>query len=625
MKQPFRQFILIWLGLAVGWFVSPSVWDNQSGSRRTGASPPSLLGSRVRSDGKADVPLRTVGHDYRALQEIALRQTGVGTPDDFGDALEEALRVGHVRNRDTLLNDLFHQWVALAPEEAFEACTKLVESHHRSEAVKVWARQWAHLDTDALLNFLGDHVEPEEPALIGAVIEGLTGAIGVQRPREAMDLMRDYNHFPREGMAAIANADAPAAAAFLRDHVSESHFDFAANAVFGVWAKADPEASVRFFEQMSDSDAERFLKPILDALARAAPEHALPILNHESVTIHHRSEFASDWVRNAPDAALAWAATLDVEQGRDQVIEAIAPLSRLADAAKIFELLQERDQPSSETPAVFRAWVRQDSQAAYEAAMALENPNARVKALEGVLPYLAEHEPQNFQEGLRTLLEDGDNPGISINLTDLLSRLNDHQIASLAEAFPETLNRSIEDVLELRGWSTPDEAVRLADQLPESPGKAKGIQRGVVTWAASDPQAAAAWVETLQPGAGRDGAYQNLINTWSRYDAEAAQTWITGLEAGPGRHVAVEEFIRTNAMKDGAAAWEMAAISEEPQHRLAMQRLALEGWTQADPQAARQALDHLESIPSELETAYEQALETHTAWQRAFNWFGEGE
>lgn len=57
----------------------------------------------------------------------------------------------------------------------------------------------------------------------------------------------------------------------------------------------------------------------------------------------------------------------------------------------------------------------------------------------------------------------------------------------------------------------------------------------------------------------------------------------------------------------------MAKALENSEQRLAMQALALTAWTDRDPEGAAAALKELPSVPTELQAAYDKAVETSRA------------
>lgn len=173
-------------------------------------------------------------------------------------------------------------------------------------------------------------------------------------------------------------------------------------------------------------------------------------------------------------------------------------------------------------------------------------------------------------------------------------------------------------MLQHYGRSDHERAIEIADTLPDSPGKTKGMQKAVSRWAQQESQAAAEWVAQLPEGEGRDYAAKNLVDAWRRFDPQATTEWITSLTDSSLQRVAVEDFVRAHAAHDGAAAWKLAEVIEPPEDQHAVQALILTDWAERHPEAAATALSELPSIPPDLQLAYDKAIETRRAWEAFF-------
>lgn len=257
-------------------------------------------------------------------------------------------------------------------------------------------------------------------------------------------------------------------------------------------------------------------------------------------------------------------------------------------------------------------WARDDWDAAYASVMNLEEASDRNRALEGLLSLsggVPKDLPYEQMESLLVLAEEND---LSINFAYALRNMPIEQSEALLATYPELLDASLEYVFFPR---TSDDLKLLAERLPDSIGKRRGLERAVREWSEKDPKATADWVRDLEFEGDPSSLYGPLISSWSGYDSKAARDWVGSLKDEKQRTAAAEAYVGTNAVLHGAAAWQVARDAGN----LSLQVMALRGWAGTDPISAGKALGELEAVDPKLEEAFKEAAAEHETWNRFLN------
>ena len=604
------------LGFGGGWFAMSGFntpWETVNTSQDPVEA--SILGQRSPGMKHGLPPWYEDQANKAILEYKRLRaQATNGTPGSV-DGLAEALHVRHMRKRATRLQECLRQWSAVDPEDALAHCRNLVKQSHRHEAIHAWARQMAMSDPDKAVELLKSEIPPGH-AEAEAALRGMTEALARQEPDVALALMKTYQRFPRESLAAVAQVDPERDLEFVLEDVSQNYFSGAAQNVMEQWGAQDSDRVLAFYDSLSEADRERLRLPMIKGIAKSDTEKGAELTLQ--MAPENRSllvEIVADWrdMKKASD----WVASLDSDTTREQIYDRILPYVAKQNPENALPLLLEFDSLRNESDYVFRKWAEDDFDAAYQALNELEDPRLQAKAVEGMLGEISKKHPEAVRSHLDFLIEIGGGE-LRLNMSSILYELNENERVELVAAYPELLDESVRSMLENYGWSDPERAIALADRLPDSPGKVQGIQKAVSSWAQRDPDAAAEWVAQMPRGEGRDYATMNLVDAWSRYDTAAVTNWIASLSDPQQQRVAVEDFVRATVVRDGAAAWKVAAVLDDPEEQRAAQSLVLTDWAERDPEAAAAPLSELPSIPSELQAAHDKAITTREAWEGFF-------
>jgi hypothetical protein len=301
------------------------------------------------------------------------------------------------------------------------------------------------------------------------------------------------------------------------------------------WGQEDPDAA---FASLGNLSAERNgsqANAVLAGLAASNPQRAVAWLTDPENNAQHQpwmghslaQTLAEEWSRQDPQAALAWAASLEPGE-----------LQTGAYAGVIGSILDT------------------DPQRAASLAMELQSDD-RSKLLGRVATTWAEQAPESAIEWVETL------------------QGADRQ-ATMSEA--------------LASWAhaAPQSAASYVSSLPETE---RGEHVGSVAraWAEQAPAEAAHWLGAQPNGQSKAEAMGHVMWNWTSQDPEAASTWLS--EQPPGesfdRGVAGLAKAATHAFDDPEAGVTWAATIQNEELRADMTRHTLGQWMEQNPSAAQ--------------------------------------
>lgn len=246
--------------------------------------------------------------------------------------------------------------------------------------------------------------------------------------------------------------------------------------VMVTWAAADLVAALQYMETHPNGLKESsMIWATIGGLVAKDPEHTLALvgesITNEDVSTNITKIVMQAWGEADPDAALAWASNLEDELLHRSCSKAI--VSRLAghDPSKAFQLSLESLHPANRVGSArwtLMQWMGQDAEAASKAYLEM---------------------PAEF--------------------------FRDEQMRRSAVHFAGSLAKR--DV---------DQALALAEQIPDEQSKRQWLYGAAWEIATDDPAKAASVAEALPPSGSRKRALEYIGKQWLSVDAEAATQWI---------------------------------------------------------------------------------------------------
>ena len=307
--------------------------------------------------------------------------------------------------------------------------------------------------------------------------------------------------------------------------------------LFGRWAETSPTAAMAYTDKMGF--AGMFVKPtILQSWASVDPENAAQYFSQHPKEFammgmgrggpgggqNGASIIAQEWAKNDPEAALAWAKSLDRDKG--QAMSAVVREVAQTDPKKAAELAAgiTGDDRGDAYASIARQWGAKnfaEAEAWIASLPADEQDRARVSALRGLA---------------------GDNP-----------ELASQKVAAMAA-----------------GDSKNDAAGEIAQ-----------------AWAREDPKAAAAWLATQNGVEVSRNTTRELVSSWARQDDAGAVAYVNQQEAGQARDNAIQAYVFSNRSNNPQAVMQLAESVQNERDRQRVVGMAAQQWMREDEAAAK--------------------------------------
>ena len=265
------------------------------------------------------------------------------------------------------------------------------------------------------------------------------------------------------------------------------------------------------------------------------------------------------WAEKDFPAALAWAKALEVGDTRNSSLAAVAGALAKTDPAAALKLVADnfnRREAANAYSNVFAAWAENNYDAALTAALAIEDPQIRTRALQATLGKRVDADPRGVLEVVKT------------------SRSQDLRWNVADRAMERWLER---DFTAARDYALTLPAGELRQAMLQS--VAREMTR-------RDPADALTWVQAITNESDRDEALESLFSTWAGRDSAAALAAAKALPEGQLRSTALSQMAQSLIDIDVTAA--LAAIGELPPGQArqnATQNIAYQ-WARIDPKAA---------------------------------------
>jgi len=333
----------------------------------------------------------------------------------------------------------------------------------------------------------------------------------------------------------------------------DPHMKMAVGLLLTRWAAADSNAAFAHVEQMKDKGHARDATfSILRALASQDPQRALEWMSGQGKDMAKdgwmghalAGTIASEWVRQDPDAALAWANSLPKNQRQGALggaLETIAASNPVEAAQRLLEL---------------------------------DPGEAREKAAGNIDNLWAKRAPQEAMEWAMTLEGDDKESAMSKALGGWASSEPD-EAASFINGIPVE-ERTDSQVREVgRRWASqePSKAAQWLIDQPDSSGRTDAVGYAMWHWTNEDPGGAADWILEQPRGDFRDNGIASIAKATFEEDPSSAVTWAATIDNDKQREGAIERGVREWAKRepDQARDWVQKnsnALSPEQSERL---------------------------------------------------------
>ncbi len=304
--------------------------------------------------------------------------------------------------------------------------------------------------------------------------------------------------------------------------------------LFARWTQEDPDAALASLSSAGGKQAYADAGTVLSTLAAMDPARAAAWLTNPENSLLRQPwmgailsrSIAEQWARQDPDAALAWASTLDPEQ--------------------------------------------------------------RSGAYAGIINNIMESDPQQAA-ALAMSLDGYDRPKLLGQIAESWAAQDPAEAVAWANSLSAgDREESLQEALGSWAASDPSKAAAYVDQMPEQ--ERSGVVGEVArNWAQQEPAEAAEWLGNQPESESKAGAMGQVMWNWTTSDPEAAANWLGEQPAGPSYDNGVTGLAKaaTHAYDDPSTAVNWASTIENQDLRDRMTSHTLGAWRRQDEQAAQ--------------------------------------
>ncbi len=277
------------------------------------------------------------------------------------------------------------------------------------------------------------------------------------------------------------------------------------------WAGADPQGAVGYF----DSNKSEFA--MMSRFGGSSPAGSI----------------AGEWARQDPDAAMAWAKTLEGRERSDANSSifrnlAVTDPTRAASLAAGLETSEERAAANSE---IARSWAGKDWDSSQEWIKSLpldEQAAAQSDAIRG----LAQTDPMRASQEVLSLQAGESRERAITEVAENMAMQDPKQAASwvMENGSQESQTEAIGDIM--RSWAATDQqaARSFIDQQPQGDLRDRATS-SYVTTSNEAPVDRLKLAETISDERTRERAVARTAGQWMREEPEAAKEWIQGSDS----------------------------------------------------------------------------------------------
>jgi hypothetical protein len=375
----------------------------------------------------------------------------------------------------------------LPPGEAWRRLLEIRDPAARADAVRALLdsmppAQWPLWLAKMVESFKDEDIDDDDPEQMA----GLFGTLDAV-------LQHMVATHPAECMRAMLALD--------KEH---NHGDDFVEGLMGAWARHDPFAAQKFYDQeiagLKHDHADDILKGLARGMAKADPERMLQ-----------------------------WSTTLPDEKARSEGMKMAFESILKADRNKAISLLMTRgDLPARAelAEAIASKWAKAEPEASWEWAKALPadlRDAASRRAFEGWL----RKDPDAARAAFDSLAPAARGP----LLQSMVGSVPKEQIGALAEMLsrePVTRGRAEASHTLMRQWVGHDPTAATQWLAQQPPGQVQDHAIvGFLRWADGyEPQAALEWAGTISDPKERSQQLQGLVKRYRSEDPEMARTWV---------------------------------------------------------------------------------------------------
>lgn len=375
----------------------------------------------------------------------------------------------------------------------------------------------------------------------GNITASLNEILAQRDPMQRMSALLAY-------VGQLSDAAIPDALTKLRQSTPDWDPDarVAAQLMLTRWGKSDPDGALAYVQSLDYKKAGGDAAVIISSLAATDPQRAIRWLQDPDNKLANlpwmgqilAGSITKEWVRQDPDAALAWATTLP------------------------------KNQQSGAYGGVLGTLAATDPARASALAVDLPAGDARRDIIGQIARAWSESAPDEAIQWASTL--EGDER-----------------------------ERAVGEALGAWAQSAPNEAAGYVDQLAEDERTEGMLDRVASNWARQEPEAAAHWLANQAEGADKANAMGDVMWNWTVADPQAASTWLLDQPAGNSRDEGIGALAKATFDNDPASAVTWAANMSDDEKRQSSVGIGVNVWLERDPDAANQWLNTTDSISQE--------------------------
>jgi hypothetical protein len=269
-------------------------------------------------------------------------------------------------------------------------------------------------------------------------------------------------------LTAWAKLDPTAALSYAAENTRGT---YASSTILTAWASNDPEAAIRWAQANHEGDGPNtHMIGVIRGIAESDPNRATALMQ-EMPRSRERGEALAAMMphvlKNGPDAARAWVASIDDEALRSGAIERFAGALAAVDpqGTANWLLANPGEASRNQMDDVFNAWARQDQQAALGSFAALPSGEERTNALRGLASAVAASDPKAA-------------------------------VAMIDRYRSDVNDRVIEDVVRSSFATDPSLATSQIAKMTNEGQRDRAYRRALDMWIGNDRNAAQAWIQS---------------------------------------------------------------------------------------------------------------------------------
>lgn len=235
-------------------------------------------------------------------------------------------------------------------------------------------------------------------------------------------------------------------------------------------------------------------------------------------------------------------------------------------------------------------WARQDPTAAMAWASGLSTAE-KGQAMSSVVSELAKTDPR-AAAGMITQMDAGDQAGAYRSVASQYGAMNFADAKTWVDTLPAD-QRAAALASAVQGLATtnPAEAAKQFALMPESDEKNRVIDNIVGSLAKTDPAGAAKFLKSQDSEDAQRNGMRELLPTWASQDPTAALAFVNSYQSGPVRDSAAQAYVWGNTMGEPADLMKVAETITDEGDRNRTIAIAAMRWMREDPAAARDYIE----------------------------------